>query len=354
MQRMKVGLVGCGRISGQYLENLVRVFSTFTDVVAACDISMEAAQARAQEFNISRVCTQEEMLADPQIELIVNLTLPASHYAINRAALEAGKHVYGEKPFTVALEEARQLLALASHRGRRIGGAPDTFLGAGLQTARKLIDEGAIGEPTAACAFLAMGSHTPRYYVNYRGPLFDMAPYYLTALVALLGPVRAVSGAVRWPGEEAGSEGPTARDPETTPANATGVLEFENGVLGTLSVTSRAFNYFPRLEIYGSEGLLVCNDPNMFGGPVFLHPRNGERRQVDLQFPYTGGHRGLGVSDMADALRTGRPHRASGDLCAHVLEVAWALMESGERGVRVAVESRVDRPTPFPLGGLSE
>ncbi|HET6386464.1 MAG TPA: Gfo/Idh/MocA family oxidoreductase [Armatimonadota bacterium] len=363
MRRIKIGVVGCGRISGQYLENLVRRFPFCIEVVACADIVEAAGRARAEEFGVPRACTVEALMADSEVEIVVNLTAPAAHFEVSEAALSCGKHVYVEKPFTITRDEGLKLLKQAAGSDLRIGGAPDTFLGAGLQTCRKLIDDGWIGAPVAALALMATGGGRLNYYRDYRGPAYDMGPYYLTALVTLLGPVTRAAGVTTIPFPERRHLDP--KDPEfgatyqvEIPSTIQGVMEFAGGVTATITTISEASGYFPRLEIYGTDAVLTCNDPNGFGGPVYLQPRGGERREMPLLPGYKEANRGLGVADMAAAIQSGRPHRASGELCYHVLDIILALHDSSRSGRHVELESRVDRPAPFlqsPTGsGLLE
>lgn len=355
MKKMNIGIIGCGRISGQYLENLVNVFPYVLNVAACADLRREAAEARAHEFGVPEVLTVEEMLDDPSIELVVNLTVPAAHHAVSVAALKAGKHVYTEKPLAVTLDEGRELVALAQAKGLRIGGAPDTFLGAGLQTSRKLIDDGWIGLPIVARAFIAMGVTREQYHKAGVGPMFDMGPYYVTALVALLGPVKRVTGSALTPFAEETIEDPLSPDyghtfTVDTPTNVSGILEFERGCAATVTTTCEIFGYTPRLEVYGTQGILTANDPNMFGGPVMLRRRRGEALEIPLTHGYDHRNRGLGVADMAYAIRQDRPHRADGALMAHVHEIMHAIHTAAETGEHVVLESRVDRPAPIPAG----
>jgi predicted dehydrogenase len=355
MKKVNVGVIGCGRISGQYLENLVRRFSFCLDVVACADLIPEAAQSRADEFDVPRACTVDELLAAPEIEIAVNLTVPAAHYEVSLAALEAGKHVYTEKPLAVTREQGRRLVEAAKGKGLLLGGAPDTFLGAGLQTCRKLLDDGWVGVPITASALIAMGVHSERYHKRGVGPMFDMGPYYVTALVALLGSVTRVTGSTQTP--FARKSNPDPRSPEygkpftvDTPTNVSGVLDFENGCVGVVTTTCEIFGYTPRLEIYGSEGILTANDPNMFGGPVRVRRKGGEAREMPLTHGYEDRNRGLGVADMAYAIRTGRPHRANADLMYHVHDIMHAIHDASRQGVHVDLQSRVSRPPPFPPG----
>ena len=355
MEKVQVGVMGCGRISPQYLENLVRRLSFCLDTVALADIIPEAAQARAQEFGVRRACTVEELLADPEIEILVNLTVPAAHYAVSMAVLEAGKHLYSEKPLAVTREEGKTLIDTAKRKGLLIGGAPDTFLGAGLQTCRKLLDDGWIGTPVTALGLIAMGVPVERYHKLGVGPMFDMGPYYVTALVTLLGPVERVTGSAQVPFPEKTNRDPASpefghRFTVDTPTNVNGVLDFESGVVGVVTTTCEIFGYNPRLEILGTQGILTCSDPNMFGGPVLVRRKGGEAREIPLTHDYNDRNRGLGVADMAYALRTGRPHRANGDLMYHVHDIMHAIHDASREGKHVVVRSRVDRPAPLEAG----
>lgn len=355
MKKAKVGVIGCGRISPQYLDNLVQRFQFCLEVVACADAIREAAETRAREYGIPTVYTVEELLNDPEIEIVVNLTVPTAHYEVSMAALAAGKHVYTEKPLAVTREEGKTLVETAKSRGLLIGGAPDTFLGAGLQTCRKLIDEGWVGKPLSAQGISGMSVHAERYHKLGVGPMFDMGPYYMTALVFLLGPVRRVTGSAQKPFET--KFNPDTSDPDfgrpysvDVPTNISGILDFESGAVGVVTTTCEIIRYHPRLEIFGSEGILTCNDPNMFGGPVYIERRGGEKREVALTHYYDNRNRGLGVADMVYAIRNGRPMRASGDLMYHVHDIMHAVHESSQRDKHIEVQSRVDRPQPFPAG----
>ena len=359
-QPVKVGVVGCGTISARYLATAQRL--PILAVAACADMIVARAEARAAEFGVPKAGTVADLLADPEIEIVLNLTIPNAHAAIGVAALEAGKSVYNEKPMAISREEGRGLLALARARGLRVGCAPDTFLGGGLQTCRALIDAGAIGTPVAATAFLL--NHGPEhwhpdpdfYYQPGAGPMFDMGPYYLTALVALIGPVRRVSGSAQTgtPTRTITSQakyGTTVH--VNTPTHIAGVLDFAGGAVGTVITSFDVWAHsLPRIEIYGTEGSLSVPDPNTFAGPVRLYRADDpEWREVPLTHGYTEGNlRALGVADMAYALRSGRPHRASGDMAYHVLDVMHAFHDASESGQAVEVASTCDRPAPLPTG----
>ena len=356
---VKVGVIGCGMISGAYLRQM-KMFPLL-QTVACADLVPEHANARAQEFEVPRACTPEQLLADPEVELVLNLTIPLAHYAVSRAALEAGKSVWTEKPLAVTREEGRTLLDLAAQRGLLLGCAPDTFLGGGHQTALKLLRDGWIGDPVGATAFFTDSGpeswHPTCEFIYQRGggPIFDMGPYYLTMLVALLGPVARVSSATRMSyseriftcrqrlGEKIAVEVPTY---------VTGLLEFASGPVATLISTYDVWAArLPHIEVYGSQGSLSAPDPNGPGGPVRFWPAGAkEWGDVPLVYRYADTSRSLGVADMAYALRYGRPHRANGELAFHVLDVMHTLMEAAQEGCRMELASTCSVPAPLPLG----
>jgi predicted dehydrogenase len=358
-EKVKVGIVGCGVISGIYLKNL----PTFdlVEVVACADLVLDRAQARAAEFGVPRACRPEELLADPAIEVVVNLTIPKAHAEVAVAAVDAGKSVYNEKPLAVERGHGQELLRRAEAKGVLVGGAPDTFLGGGMQTCRKLIDDGAIGEPVAATAFMAGHGHEswhpdPAFYYQVGGgPMFDMGPYYLTALVSLIGPIRRIAGSARitFPERTITSEPKRGQKIVVeTPTHVAGTLDFRSGAVGTMITSFDVWAHsLPRIEIYGSEGTLSVPDPNTFRGPVRIR-RAGESewRDVPLTHGWTENSRGLGVADMAHALRSGRPHRASGALAYHVLDAMHAFLDSSREGRHIELQSTCERPAPLPTG----
>jgi predicted dehydrogenase len=359
---VSVGVIGCGTISSIYLQMAKRL--RILDVQACADLYLERAQARATEFDIPRACSVEALLADPEIEVVLNLTVPAAHAEITLAALEAGKHVYTEKPLAISRIDGRRVLDEAKERRLRLGSAPDTFLGGGLQTCRKLIDDGWIGEPVAAVAF--MMSRGPErwhpdpafFYQQGAGPMLDMGPYYLTALVSLLGPIRRVTGSARITfAERTITSQPRfgATIPVTTPTHIAGVLDFASGAVGTIITSFDVWaSNVPRIEVYGTHGSLSVPDPNTFGGPVRVRRAGAEAwSELPLTHGYTENSRGIGLAEMAYALRSGRPHRADGDLAYHVLDVMQAFEESSEQGQHVEMSSTCSRPAPL-LGSLLE
>ncbi len=354
---MRVGIVGCGNISGIYLKNAAACPQL--EPVACADLVLDRAQAQAEAYGVPTACTADDLLADDRVEMVLNLTVPGAHYPVAKAALQAGKHVYNEKPLAAGLDEGRELVDLAAARGLGLGGAPDTFLGAGLQTCRKLLDDGGIGTPVAATAFLLGRGHErwhpdPEFfYKPGGGPMFDMGPYYVTALVSLLGPVRRVTGSTRasFPTRTIASEPKRGQTIEVeVPTHWAAVLDFAGGAVATLitSFDVHAHN-LPRIEIYGAEGSLAVPDPNTFGGPVRVFAE-GEWREVDLTHAHAKNSRGLGTADLAEASRTGRPARAGAELTLHVLEVMHAVHTASESGRHVEIASTCDRPLPLAPG----
>ncbi len=328
-------------------------------MVACSDLLLERAEAQAEAYGVPKARSPEGLLADEEVEIVLNLTVPVVHAEVSMAALEAGKHVYTEKPLAVSLEDGRQMVELAAERDLRIGCAPDTFLGGGLQTCRKVMDEGLIGEPVAVSAL--MMNHGPEdwhpnpdfFYQPGAGPMFDLGPYYLSALTTLMGPVRRVTGSARstFPERRITSQ-PHAGTSITvnTPTHVAGVMDFEGGPVGTLVTSFDVWSeHQSRIDLYGTEGTLSLPDPNTFGGPVRLWRSDDDAwTDVSLTHPYTANSRGLGLADMAKALRSGSKHRASGELGLHVLDVIHAFLDSSERGEHVAVDSSFERPEALP------
>lgn len=352
-----IGIVGCGNISNQYIAGLGKF--PFLRVVGVADMDREKAEAKAKEHGLRAYLT-DEILSEKKVDLIINLTIPKAHAAVNLAALGAGKHVYTEKPFALNLREARKVLKLARTSGLLVGCAPDTFLGGGIQTARGLIDSGAIGEPVAAVANMAghgpEGWHpNPEFFFQAGGgPMLDMGPYYLTALVNLLGPVKRVSGSARISFEERiiGS-GPKkgGRIKVEVPTHYAGVFDFEAGAIASVIMSFDVWSHtLPIIEIYGKEGTLRVPDPNTFGGIVELKMgKEGPWRKMPLTHSDEVG-RGLGVADMACAIANERAHRASGDLAFHVLEAMTAVQLASESDSPVHIKSTILRPAPLRPG----
>lgn len=350
--KLSVGLIGCGNISGAYITGC-RLFANL-EVTAVADIVPAAAAAKAAEYQIPKVCTVAELLADPAIDIVINLTVPAAHAAVSLAAIRAGKHLYSEKPLAIARADGLAILQAAREEGVRVGCAPDTFLGGGLQTCRRLIDEGAIGEPVAAVAFMLSrgpeGWHpSPAFfYQEGAGPLFDMGPYYVTALVHLLGPVRQVAAMARssFPERIAGNGDKIAVE---VPTHVAATAQMHSGAIATFITSFDSWGHsLPRLEIYGSEGSLSVPDPNTFGGPVSVRrPGQSEWEAVPLSHS-DAVRRGIGVADLAHGIQHGREHRATGEMAYHVLDVMHAVYDSAISEQHVRVESTCRQPRPLP------
>lgn len=360
MKKVKIGIVGCGNISSIYLSNCTKVYENL-EVAACADLLPERAKAKAEEYGVPRACTVEELLADPEIQIVLNLTIPKAHAEICLAALKAGKNVYVEKPLAVTREDGKKILEMAAEKGLRVGCAPDTFLGGGIQTCIKLIEDGWIGQPVAATAFMTCHGHEswhpdPEfYYKKGGGPMFDMGPYYLTALIAMLGPVRRVTGSARitFP-ERTITSAPKygTRIEVETPTHLAGVLDFQNGAVGTIVTSFDIWHaQLPRIEIYGTEGSLSVPDPNTFGGPVNIRRAASEQwSEIPLSHGYAGNSRGIGLSDMAGALISGRKHRANGEMAYHVLDIMHGFHDASRENRHWELESTCSRPAPLPMG----
>ena len=355
MTPMKIGIVGCGNISNIYLEAGKKF--DILDIVAVSDLDLARAQAKAQEHGIAKALSVGEMLADPEIEIVINLTVPGAHYDVCKASLEAGKHAYVEKPLSLTREQGRDLLETAQAKGLRVGGAPDTFLGAALQTCRKLIDDDAIGLPIAATAFM-LGRGVEAWHPNPEfffkpggGPMFDMGPYYLTALISLLGPLKRVTGSAQmsFPERLITSQPLSGQTIIVeTPTHIAGVMDFAGGAVGTIITSFDVWAHnLPPIEIHGSKGSLSIPDPNMFDGTVKLYTE-GKWEEVPLTHGYSENSRGIGVADMAYAIREGRPHRASGELTFHVLDAMHGFLDASQSGKHYLMESKGVRPEALP------
>ncbi|HEY0944088.1 MAG TPA: Gfo/Idh/MocA family oxidoreductase [Opitutaceae bacterium] len=354
---LHIGLIGCGKISDAYFAGL-KPYS-FLRVVACADLDLARAHEKAKQHGVEGM-TVDALLADPRIDLVINLTVPQAHAEVNERALRASKHVYTEKPFALDSASGRRVLAVAREQNRLVGCAPDTFLGGGLQTVRKLIDDGAIGRPIAASAFmLGRGPESwhpsPEFFYKAgAGPMFDMGPYYITALVNFIGPVTRVSGTAKasFP-ERIITSQPLAgkRVAVEVPTHYAGVMDFAGGATATIVTSFDTYPYpFPRIVIFGTEGTLEAPDPNTFHGPVRLrNAATGDYDEVPLTHTDERG-RGSGVADMALAIRTGRAHRASGELAQHVLEVMEAFDVASRSGHYVNLTSTCARPAALPVG----
>jgi predicted dehydrogenase len=361
---LRIGIVGCGSISMAYLRNT----ALFRGVAmtACADIDPAAAARRAAEFGV-RAMEVEALLADPEVDLVLNLTVPAAHFDVSMRALAAGKHVFTEKPLAVTAEAGRTLVAAAASRGLAIGSAPDTFLGAAGRLARRLMEAGAIGRPVTGTAFM-MGRGMEHwhpdpgfYYQPGAGPVMDMGPYYLTMLVNLLGPVARVQ-AVATSGQAERlitAEGPKrgTRFPVGTPTSVLSLLEFASGATVAFGASWDVFRHSSApIELHGTGGSLRLPDPDNFGGIVGLSEAGRDWDETDaatlpygavnwpVEAPDRANYRMLGLAELARAVSEGRAPRASGALALHVLEVMEAILAAGETGAAQVVSGAVEQP----------
>ena len=356
MKTVKIAMIGTGDISGIYLKNITETFHEI-ELVGVCDLVREKAERAAEKWHVPHVyADMYEAFGDPQVDIILNLTRPDEHYGVTRPALEAGKHVYSEKPLAATFELGKELVELAQSKGLLLGGAPDTFLGAGIQTCRKLIDDGFIGDPVGAAAFMICRGHEgwhpdPEfYYKRGGGPMFDMGPYYLTAMINLMGGVDRVMSASRitFPKRTITSQplSGTVIDVDVNTYIA-GTVQYASGAIGTIFTTFDV--QFPReksrfIEIYGSEGTLFVPDPNNFSGSIQLfRPEEGVCKEIPMMYGYPENSRGLGLADMAKALLTGREARCAVQQTYHVLEIIEGFETSARTGTWTKIESEYHR-----------
>ncbi len=354
---VNVGIVGCGVISKHYAANAT-AFDAF-DVVACADVLPAAAEELAAAHALTALPVAD-LLADPAIDIVLNLTPSSEHASVTHSALAAGKHVYTEKPLGLEVGEATALLEEADRRGLRIGCAPDIFLGGAYQAARELIDEGAIGEPLAvSAAMLLEGADAwhpspEQFFQDGAGPLLDMGPYYISAIVALLGPIRRVAGfaSVHRP-ERRVMVGPRAGEefPVGTPTHTSATMELAGGITANLIASFDATDrYVCDFFVHGTGGDLSLPDPNAFEGPLRIRRARGDWEPV--AYPSRGAceARGIGLADMADAIAGGGDHRATGQLGLHVVDVARSILRSAEEGRAMEIATSAARPAPLPVG----
>lgn len=371
----KVGLVGCGRISDIYIENCARFEGV--EIVACASLDLDESRAKAAQHSIPRACLVDDIISDVDIDCVLNLTIPAAHADIALRAVQAGKHVYSEKPLVTDIDDGRRLLDVARRAGVLVGNAPDTFLGGRWQTVRRLIDEGVIGRPTGVGAYVGTHGterHNPNpdfYYQPGGGPLLDLGPYYLTAMVFCLGPIARVAGmASRALDQRMIENGPRNGQwmQVEVDTHSLSLLEFESGVIGSMMISFDVWDSeTPRLEIYGEEGTICIADPdpvhgaNIFGGEVLYRTRDTSRwayqprpvgrdswQVAQCHHGYNVNSRGLGLLDLALAVKEGRQPRASGELAYHVFEVMDAIATSPAAARFQDVMSSCARPAPLP------
>lgn len=363
MEKIKIGVIGCGNISEIYLKNLTTVFEN-TEVLAVTDRILDRAEARAKQFGIPRVAAStEDLLAMDDIELIVILTIPDQHYPVCKKALSAGKHVYMEKPLSLNLDNGKELIELAQRKGLRLCVAPDTMLGANVQTVRKLIDDGWIGRPVACHAHLLNpGSESwhpdPEFlYKQGAGPLFDVGPYYCAGIAYLLGCVTEVSamGAITFKQRKITSQPLYGKmiDVEV-PTFLSVSMKTEQDVMVNMVLTNDAqdtnFGLY-KMEIYGDQGTITMLAPPFFDGEISYKKKGAaEWTSIPAMYCYKDNGRGIGVADMASAMLNGRAHRLSADMAYHTLEIMCSVMEAQAQGKTIHLQSRYERSSPLPLG----
>ncbi|MGI9391066.1 MAG: Gfo/Idh/MocA family protein [Boseongicola sp.] len=364
MNKLGVGIIGCGNISAAYLR-LGPLFSSL-DMRAVADINMEAAHARAEEFDV-QARTVDDLLRADDINVVVNLTIPDAHFDVTRRILQSNKHAYSEKPFVLTLKQGEELRALCARTGLRVGSAPDTFLGGAHQQARDILDAGTIGQVVAGSAHVMSGGmehwhpNPDFFFLPGAGPVLDIGPYYVTNLIQLIGPVKRVAALTSSASDtrEILTPGPRQGEkiPVKTPTNIHALLEFEQGATITMSTSwdVRAHGHTP-MELYGTEGSLFLPDPNFFGGDLATATRDGAISAVTpWDHPFgvpneenSGGsqanYRAAGLADMAQAIAEGRPHRCSLELALHAVDVMTSILNSGETGSFVELTTTCERP----------
>jgi len=365
-----IAVIGCGNISDQYLTNLVR-FPDVT-VLACADLDLNRAATQAAKYGVPHSGDLATVLAMPKVELVVNLTVPAVHASVALQAIRAGKHVYGEKPFALSVQEAQAVTAAATEYGVQLGNAPDTFLGAGLQTARRLIEEGRIGTPISAKATFGYPGPdawhpSPEFlFQEGGGPLLDMGPYYLTALVQMLGSVKTVSGfGSRARDKRTIGSGPRAGETfdVSVDTQVSALLKFASGPIATATFSFDAPTAFRELEVQGTAAVIRLPDPNRFDGSVFLCKRDMNKVAPDewlkipaetdwAEIPADGSAegRGMGALDMARAVRSGAQPRAAADVAIHVLDVMESIGRSAASGHTTAVSTTCSLADLLPVG----
>lgn len=364
---MKIGVLGCGVISNTYIQEIKRIYPSVLEIAGVADLDMKRVQQTAEKFEIPGAFTVEEMLADPEIELIVNLTPPMAHRTMNRRILEAGKHVFCEKPFALTAEEAQEVADLAKEKGLYVGSAPDTFLTAPMQSCRKLLEDGWIGKPLYVTAnMMSCGVETwhpaPKaFYAKGGGPLYDMAGYYLSVLIHFFGPVQEVFsyGAKGFEERRVYSQplaGSTVK--VEVPTHYTSVLKMKNGVLVNMNMSFDIWHStLPNMEIYGTEGTMTLPDPNMSDGKASVFRKEQvigkayglAADEKSYEIPLRGQSvaqytRGAGVAEMVRAIEAGRKNRASVEMAIHILEVIQGIMESSEKGICYHMTTSCEQP----------
>lgn len=366
MEKVGIGIIGLGAISGIYLKNITEMFKEL-EIVAVCDILEERTKEVAEEYKVPKwYVKMEELYADPKVDIVLNLTRPFEHYEVTSKALLAGKHVYSEKPLGATLEESEKLAALAKEKGLMLGGAPDTFMGAGIQTSRKLIEDGFIGDIVAcSCHMLCRGHESwhpaPEFYYQFGGgPMMDMGPYYITALVNLMGGIKSVVGVTKttFPERTITSQAKFGEKVKVeVPTHIVGIMNFDNGAVGTITTSFDVYyDSQASIVIHGTKGTIYVPNPNTFGGKVeLLRPEQGEKMEIPLCFDYKDNSRGVGLADMAKALQSKRGFRADVNQTLHVIEVLTSFDRSNDSGTVEVIKNKYDQHEPMknnPMRGV--
>jgi len=355
-KKLRVGIVGCGDISSHYLKYAKSAYSDWFEITSLGDIVVEKAEKRAEQYGIASYGDPDSVYGDPNVDLIINLTVPNAHEEVSLRALEAGKHVYSEKPFATSREGMRRIIDTAAKKGLRAGCAPDSFMSAPAQTAKKALEDDWIGEPVGANAICAMrGNEYWRpdadfFYKKGAGPMMDMAPYYLNLFVSLLGPIAGVFAASRRTWDQRTIKVAPRRGEKIDveiPTYVSTALTFKSGIIGTFV---NSFDIWatrqPYIEIYGTKGTMVISDPNRYEGDVLIRRfRDSDWRVLPQFVEYAEYGRGIGIADMARAIAEDRPHRASAELAYHVTDVIIAMEESGASHREISVSSTAEKPS---------
>ena len=364
MQKIKAAVVGCGSISDIYMTNLTSGKFQVIELVACSDLMVDRMNASAEKFGI-KAMSLDEICADPEIEMVICLTTPAAHYPIIKQALLAGKHVFSEKMIAVELWQGKELVELANAKGLHLGVAPDTFLGASVQTAKYIVENGLIGKPLSCRAsisrdYAVYGEFLTHLYKKGAGIGFDMGGYYLTALAAILGPAKNIAAFtnVNEPTRVNTRIGANDYGKEYTievPNVIAAAIQYDNGVLGTLHMNSDSLlDETYGLEIYGTDGIVYMGNPNHFGDKVYIQKVNGEKVEFPLTHGYDKNSRGLGAAEMAWSILAGRNHRASKEMAYHVFEMMHGIMLSAENGDVYKLESTFETPKGLPAGYIGD
>ncbi|MCL2513392.1 MAG: Gfo/Idh/MocA family oxidoreductase [Oscillospiraceae bacterium] len=358
MEKVKAAIIGNGNISPVYLSNLTDTFSDIVEVKGVCDLIPERSEKASDDWDVPVIYeTMYDAFKDDEIEIIVNLTRPYEHYGVAIEALHYGKNTHSEKPMSVGRGHAKEIFNLGRESGLLVGVAPDTFMGGGIQTCREILDSGEIGEPIGASAYMTCHGHEswhpdPEfYYQEGGGPMLDMGPYYVTALVNLLGPVERLCGIskIMFPTRTITSEKKYGKIvPVEAHTHVTGLMEFKNGAVGSIITSFDMWKAeHPFIEIYGTKGSMQVPDPNGFGGPVRIQIGTEDWKEVPVTRPYTENSRGVGVWDMARALRLETPHRPNSTLAYHVLDIMLGFRDSSETNGFYVLQSECERPEPM-------